>query len=302
MLKLYKIIIFAACLNSIFNTELNAAQKQTKKYMNYHFIYDASDSVYINKLMYKIKNRLSGIENFFNYKPKSVISIIITRSDAEYNLYKGSKIPEWSQAIALTKEKIIILKIESADDIIRSPEILIHEIVHIFFEDRVPHQRIPIWLHEGIAQYLSGYEMTINDRIHLANALVSNNIISLTAMDTLFTFNHVKAHLAYLEALTAIKFIVKKHGVEVLKLLIQNFNKNVSINEAFKNSLGYDFIDFEIYWYEDLQSHNRWLIILNFENILWISIILLAIFVIIIIKIRNYKLEKSWVDDNRQLK
>ncbi len=298
MLKLYKIIIFAACLNSIFSIELNAAQKQTKKYINYHFIYDASDSVYINKLMSKMKNRLSSIENFFNYKPKSVISIIITRSDTEYDLYRGNKIPEWSQAIALTRERIIILKIESADDIIRSPEILLHEIVHIFFEDRVLHQRIPVWLHEGIAQYLSGYELTINDRIHLANALVSNKIISLTAMDTLFSFNHVRARLAYIEALTAIQFIVKKHGVETLKLLIQNFNNNISINEAFKNSLGYDFIDFEIYWYEDLQSHNRWLIILNFENILWFSIILLAIFAIIAIKIRNYKLEKSWVDDN----
>ena len=161
----------------------------------------------------------------------------------------------------------------------------------------MPGQRIPVWLHEGIAQYLSGYDLTINDRIHLANALTSNNIISLTAMDTLFTFSQVNARLAYIEALTAIQFIVKNHGVEALKMLVQNMSTNISVDEAFKKSIGYDFIDFEIYWYEELRSQNRWLIILNFENILWISIVLLAILAIIIIKIRNHKLEKSWEDD-----
>ena len=202
--------------------------------MNYHFVYDTEDSVYVKKLVSKIKKQLVKVEDFFNHKPQSIITIIITRSDAEYDLYCGNTIPEWSQALALTKEKIILLKIESADDIIRSPEILLHEIVHIFFEDRVPGQRIPVWLHEGIAQYLSGYDLTINDRIHLANALTSNNIISLTAMDTLFTFSQVNARLAYIEALTAIQFIVKNHGVEALKMLVQNMSTNISVDEAFK--------------------------------------------------------------------
>jgi hypothetical protein len=201
----------------------------------------------------------------------------------------------------LIEEKIIILKIASAEDIKRSPEILMHEIVHIFFEDRALNRRIPVWIHEGIAQYLSGRELSIDDRIHLANALTVNNIISLTAMDTLFNFNQIKARLAYIEALTAIQFIVKNHGADALKILVGNLNENISIDEAFEKSIGYDFIDFEIYWYEELRSQNQWLIILNFENILWISIVLLAIFVIIIIKIRNYKLAKSWDDDSKLL-
>lgn len=298
MLKLNKITIFASYLILIISINLFAAPKQTSQYENYHFVYEAKDSIYVQRLVFKIEKQLNTIESFFNYKPKSIITVIITRSEAEYVLYSDNVIPEWSQALALTKEKIILLKIISADDIIQSPEILLHEIVHIFFEDRIANQRIPVWLHEGIAQYLSGYELTINDRIHLANALTSNNIVTLTGMDTLFTFGQTKARLAYIEALTAIQFIVKNHGVEGLKTLIQNLNKNISINEAFEKSFSYDFIDFEIYWYEKIQSQNRWLIILNFKNILWIFIVMLAILTIIIIKIKNYKLEKSWDDDS----
>ncbi|HES59343.1 MAG TPA: hypothetical protein ENO18_02840, partial [Caldithrix sp.] len=222
MLKLNKIFIFTGCLLVILSIELLLAQKQTKTYRNYHFVYDTADSVYVKKLAAKIKKQLHQIEFFFNYKPKSIITIIITRSDAEYTSYRGKIMPEWSQALALTREKIILLKIENADDIIRSPEILLHELVHIFFDDRITTHKIPVWLHEGIAQYLSGYELTVNDRIHLANALTSNNIISLTAMDSLFTFGQVKARLAYIEALTAIQFIVKNHGVAALQMLINN--------------------------------------------------------------------------------
>lgn len=301
MLPNLKIIIFAACLTLIIIEETNAIKKQSRYIQNYQFIYDSRDSIYIEKLAIKIKDKLIEIEDFFNHKPKSVISIIVTRSETEYDQYRGKHIPEWSQAVALTKQKIIILKIVKAEDIIRSPEILLHEIVHIFFADRSLNHRIPVWLHEGIAQYLSGYELTIDDRVHLANALTTNNIISLTAMDTLFQFNQIKARLAYIEALTAIQFIVKKHGVDVLKNLIQNFNKNITLDEAFKLSLGYDFIDFEIYWYEDIRSQNRWLIVLNFENILWISIVLLAIFVVIIIKFRNQKLKQSWEEESEVL-
>ncbi|MEJ2543725.1 MAG: peptidase MA family metallohydrolase [Calditrichaceae bacterium] len=278
--------------------DLFAAQKQIYQYENYHFVYDADDSIYVKRLVTKIEKQIIKIEDFFNHTPKSIITIIITHSDEEYASYLGSASPEWSQALALTDKKIIILKIANADDILRSPEILLHELVHIFFEDKIHVQRIPVWLHEGIAQYLSGYELTINDRIHLANALTSNNIVSLTAMDTLFSFSQIKARLAYIEALTAIQFIIKNHGVESLKMLVENLSDNKSIDDTFKKSLGYDFIDFEIYWYEDIEKQNRWLIILNFDNILWISIVLLAIFAIIIIKIRNRKLEKSWEDDD----
>ena len=298
MLNLPKIIIFAACLALILYVSLYAADKHIEKYNNYHFISDRTDSIYVKKLILKIENQLVKIENFFNYKSRSIVTIIITRSDAEYNKYKGGHIPEWSQAVALTKEKIIILKIARAEDIKRSPEILLHEMVHIFFADRSLNQRIPVWLHEGIAQYLSGYELTIDDRVHLANALASNNIISLSAMDTLFQFSQIKARLAYIETLTAIQFIVKKHGVNALKILIQNFNKNITIDEAFKSAIGYDFVDFEIYWFEEIRSHNRWLNILNIENNLWISIVILAIFTIIIIKIRNHNLKKTWEDES----
>lgn len=301
MSKLLKIFIFAACLICVLISKSIASGKQTIYYQNYHFVFDRKDSLFVEKLVLKVKDQLVKIEDFFNYKPQSIITIIITRSDSEYDFYKGNNIPEWSQAVALTKENIIILKIATSEDVKKSPEILMHELVHIFFADRIKNQNLPVWIHEGIAQYLSGYELTIDDRIHLANALSTNKLISLSAMDTLFSFNQSKARLAYIEALAAIQFIVKVHGTAGLKQLIGKLDQKIPVNRAFEDALGYDFIDFEIYWYKELRSQNRWLILLNFENILWISILLLLIFVLVLIKIKNRKLEKSWEDETKLL-
>jgi len=297
LVKIIKISVFAACILLISQAALLRAEKQTKYYGNYHFIYNKRDSIYVERLVSKIQDPLERIERFFQHRPKSVLTIILTRSQAEYDRYRMNKIPEWSQAVAFTEKKIIVLKIESAENVIRSPEILLHEIVHIFFAETSSPERIPVWMHEGIAQYLSGYELTIDDRIRLANALVSDNIISLTEMDTLFHFNQVKARLAYIESLTAIQFIIKQHGVDALKSLIQNVQMNMTLNQAFLDALGYDFIDFKINWYEELESQNKWLILLNFENILWISIVILFILALFVVKMRNRKFRKSWDEE-----
>jgi len=277
--------------------DAGASSKRIIKSDNYHFFFEQDDSVFVATLVSRIESSLTDIEDFFSYRPQSVITIILTRSRAEYESYARRGLPEWSQAVAFTREKLIILKIETAEELKRSPEILLHELVHIFVADRFPGVRLPVWLNEGLAQYLSGYKFSLDDRIAIANALSVKKIMPLSEIDSLLDFSPMKARLAYLQSLAAVQFFVNEYGIHALQQLILKLAEHRSLDEAFSAAVGHDFIDFEIFWYEDLRSTNRWLILLNIENIIWVVMGVLAVTAIILVRLRNKRVIRSWEDE-----
>ena len=302
LLNQTKIIKFAIFIILVFwSLDSYASEKKILSYNYYNILYDETDSILVTKLLAQIKDPLERIENFFGYKPGSVITIYITKSDREYKKYSISRVPEWSQAVAYINERLIILKFASAEEIKKSPQILLHELTHIFISDRLSPDRIPTWLNEGLADYLSGDELTLQDKLLIANALTTRNIIELSSLDSLITFHRPQAQLAYAQALTAVQYCIKMHGEEKLRKLIKNLARYRSLNDAFLATVGYDFIDFEIDWYEDIYKQYRWLIVLNLENLIWISITVLAILAIITIKLRNRKKIRGWEETEQDL-
>ena len=274
-------------------------QAYGKKKISYDYceiICNEEDSVLAQKLLKQIQRPLERIEDFFNHKPGSMITIYLTTSEREYKKYSLGETPDWSQAVAYIQKRLIVLKLSSAEEIKRSPQILLHELTHIFVSDRLPQERIPVWLNEGLADYLSGDELSLDDKVIIANALAAKKIISLVDFDSLIYFEQPQAKLAYAQALSAVQYFVRMHGIAKLQKLIQNLGNYRSINDAFEATVGYDFIDFEINWYQDLYKRYRWLAILNLDNIIWIIICMLAISAIIAVRFRNRKRLKDWED------
>ena len=271
-----------------------AYEKKKISYDYYEIICNDEDSVLAQKLLKQIQRPLKRIENFFDHKPGSMITIYLTTSEREYKKYSLGKTPDWSQAVAYIQKRLIVLKLSSAEEIKKSPQILLHELTHIFISDRLPPERIPVWLNEGLADYLSGDELSLDDKVVIANALAAKKIISLADFDSLIYFEQPQAKLAYVQALSTVQYFVRMHGVAKLRELIQNLGNYRSINDAFEATVGYDFIDFEINWYQDLYKRYRWLVILNLDNIIWIIICLLAISAIIAVKFRNRKKLRDW--------
>lgn len=290
-MKIIKFALFL-CLSGLLVTGF--AAESTMRKDNYLFIFNERDSILAEKLYTSIEKPLHYIEQFFDRKAKSTITIYLTKSETEYQRYARRKVPEWSQAVAFPSERLIVIKLAGAEEINTAPEILLHELVHIFIAGRIPENRMPTWLNEGLAQYLSGKKLTITEKVGLANALASNKIFELSALDTLLRFNPPEAQLAYSQALTAVEFFIKKHGEAKLNRLVNNLAVHRSINDAFLATVGYDFIDFKIFWYEDLNDRYRWLILLNLDNLIWILISVLAISAIIAIRLRNRKKLKTW--------
>ncbi len=257
--------------------------------MTLTFRSDTDDRQFIEYIKNDLMLRLRLLKSFYGTLPAENYKIYLLKNKKRFDTFSKNDLPEWSRAIAYVKQNTVILKINSAEDILESSKTLVHELSHLILYQRFNEQKIPVWINEGLAEYVAGKELSVAEKTIIANALWTNTLIPLSRIDSLLSFDAVKARLAYLESLAAVKFFVGKYGQKNLYKLLGNIDSSGDINQAFLKTVGYDFIDFELEWYNELDDKYLWMVILNLDSLLWISITVLAIIVFIAIKIRNKK-------------
>jgi len=297
LLKTAKRFIFAIFVVTLFGSVKPGLSGQEQHvYGNYVFSYEAQDSLLLQRLISRIEPALKNLSVFFGEHSGGVITIYLTKSDQRYKDQAWHKIPEWSQAVAFTRERFIVMRLANAQEIKTAPQTLLHELVHMHIAQRMPTGRMPLWLNEGLAQYLSFKNLTLDDKVLLANKLALKQILELSALDSMQNFSATKARLAYVQALSAVNYFAKIYERNTLSLLVANLARHHSINDAFRATIGIDFIDFERHWYEDLKKNYRWLVVLNIDNLLWVTMGLLAILAIYAVRRRNRKKVAGWSD------
>ena len=76
--------------------------------------------------------------------------------------------------------------------------------------------------------------------------------------------------------------------------MIHDFKNELSIDQIFLRNLGYDFYDFEIKFYDNLRKEYRWMIFLQFDNLIWLLFIFIIVIAFISIKLRNRRVIRKW--------
>ncbi len=247
----------------------------------------------MDELVKKTKLRLDGIRTFFETDSIEPVQIYFTRFEKTYQSFTQKGLPEWSQAVAIASRRTVIIKMTTADEIQRLPEVFIHELVHIFLYDYA-HADIPVWIHEGIAQKLSKTQLTLDEKLRIGNALAGNYIIPFEEMDSLLTFGKVKADLAYSLAYTGIDYLMHEYGRDKVRRLLYDWDNRKDYDGNFLAVFGSDYIDFEINWYRWLNDRFRWMVLLNVENIVLFIFVLLLVAAFLAVKRRNYKKRAYW--------
>lgn len=284
-----KILIYGFLFVTVFCIFTQAEEQLQIDRMTLSFRSDTEDKKFIDYIKKDLIQRLSLLKSFYGTLPAENYKIYLLKNKKRFDTFSKNDLPEWSRAIAYVKENTIILKINSAEDVLESSKTLVHELSHLLLYRRFNKQKIPVWINEGLAEYMAGKEFSVSEKTIIANALWANTLIPLSRIDSLLSFGAVKARLSYLESLAAVKFYIGKHGIKSLYKLLENIDRTADVNQAFLITVGYDFIDFELEWYKELDDKYFWMVILNLDSLLWISITVLAIIVFISIKIRNKK-------------
>lgn len=128
-----------------------------------------------------------------------------------------------------------------------------HELTHLVFDTAIknPYHFPPHWLNEGLAVYLSeGY--TDAWRAAVEDAVRSDSVIPLDGLVGQFPTTREQFFLAYGESVSAVDFLVRKHGKDALVSLVRSYADGVTDDEAFAAGIGQDVAAFQAAWLADL--------------------------------------------------
>ncbi|MDC2984586.1 peptidase MA family metallohydrolase, partial [Candidatus Marinimicrobia bacterium] len=169
----------------------------------------------------------------------------------------------------LYKNRVVIPFDGSLSDL---KHVLHHELVHLFINDMLYGgsvrnmiysnvRQIPLWLNEGLAEYLSekwssNSEMWIRD--------ITNNSGNLP------NFNQLNGYLAYRGGQSVWQFMTEKWGEEIISQLFWEIKKTGSTNKAFEKALGLDADGLLKLWHNYLKD-SYWPDIKNRKKISQIS-------------------------------
>jgi len=292
--KILRLVIILSVL--FFRAHPAKAQEIRIVFQNYRIIYSPADEGRAMTVLNILKEAVPRMEHFYGRKLRKPVSVFLPASTRNFNQLTGGRLPAWSGAVYISKKNaVVIKKPEWVSGRFKLRKELLHEISHVYFDAFFRGKRVPLWLNEGLAEYLSGERVGIQEGVVLANALWAKKIIPLSHIDSLMTFSTARARLAYLESYTAVLFLQNHYFTREAEW--QVFFRQVAaegMEKAIRRQTGMDFIDFELSWYRWLQKKYRWFVIFNLENFIWLALILVLIGALYALRYRNRKILSRW--------
>ena len=127
-------------------------------------------------------------------------------------------------------------------------DVLPHEIAHLyFFQATRSLSSPPLWLNEGLAQYLELDDNTFSLRA-AELAVLNGDRIPLYAIIGSFGNDEDAVRLSYAESLSAVTYLIEAYGEEGLAALLAAYKSGLYDEDAFQTALGVSTLEFEYEW------------------------------------------------------
>ena len=183
-----------------------------------------------------------------SFYPDDEVSVVLYTGKQFQDI---TRLPGWAGASYDGKIRVPSVGYEQQPDVLK--KILYHEYVHAVIHSitrqqlggikDLPSPRVPLWLHEGLAQYLeTGSERGAVDE-RLRPLAQRQAMIPLTVLEGSFMgLNAAQASLAYAESLSVVGYLVDRHGMYRVKRFLEALSRHQGIEPACQEafSLSYD--------------------------------------------------------------
>ncbi len=214
---------------------------------NFLLKYDQDDTYSSELVLHSLINAYNQLAYDFGWYENSEFTVILYSHEDFTNILN---VPSWAAAIYDGKIRIPFnyasLNIDELESIIR------HELTHAILH-RMAGNRVPAWLHEGIAQYKDG----VNDsdvKKALKEAVLNNRMIPISELQAGFGSikDTAQVKVAYAESLDFIEYLIDNYGFYTILDILNNFNNHTSLNELFHYVYRIDLNQLEDNWIEHL--------------------------------------------------
>jgi WD40 repeat protein len=155
---------------------------------------------------------------------RAKVVIFKTQSEFQQQDISGEELPEGVLAFAEPYRDRLVFPIDEPPD--QLYRLITHELTHIFEFDVIPRgllgSSIPLWVDEGLANYMAGY-WNVLDLMQVRDAALSDNVPRMSEFDA----QPLSGRIPYSMGHAAFEFISSKWGQDGLRSFLFSLRKNI---------------------------------------------------------------------------
>jgi len=174
-----------------------------------------------------------------------------------------------------------------------------HELCHLLLHRHIPEGKLPKWLDEGVAQWISnGIAEIIMDRSRhiLIRAALTGSYIPIDDLAKSFPQDRQALLLAYEESKSFVEYIVGRFGSDGLRKILENLKNGDGIGAAIEDGASISLYELEKRWHTHLSKRITWFTYLS--NNLCRLLFFLAAMLTIVGFIRVLKRKKDYKEED----
>jgi len=293
-----------ACLVLILAVHRSAAEVSPSDRSAVHVFAEPRDAVLAKRAGRVVETALGELAAELGISPPKEVTVLLVHGHAALEAECGRRLPEWTIAIALADRDALAVDVARA--LSASPNdlrvTLRHEAVHLLLF-RVERERpgdLPLWFHEGLAQYLSGSALFPGGRETFVRAAARGRLLPFDTLEDRFPDSSPAAVLAYLQSEAFVSHVVR-HGPEgALRRLIGDFREGASFGEAFSRAFGRRRERWEADWKAGLRRSLPWWRFAGHPTTLFIFMALLTVLVFVVVHLRARRQRMAWEREERE--
>jgi hypothetical protein len=182
-----------------------------------------------------LESEFEEISATLNYNPPEPIGVILYTNQTFMDITRA---PSWSGALNDGRIRVPVEGLSSMT--VELARVLKHELTHSFVAQKTG-GRCPVWLQEGIAQYMEGKRSRVNAG-SLTAAFESHMEFSLLSYETSWlNLPRDAASNAYAWSLAVVEEIVTENGVDDLERILERLAAGSSAEDAIHAVLHEDY-------------------------------------------------------------
>ncbi len=259
-----------------------------------HFKIFAHDRNLSEEVRVILESSYQKISEFVEDSLTGTVSVYVVDTDEEFASMVGNGFPDWGIGCAIPSRSMIVLKSPLRFKYNPSfPQVVNHELAHIFMGRLSRGKGVPRWMDEGFAMYHS-HQWRIGQEVIVARAVLTGSVLSLSEIESVNAFEESKAQLAYTESFLAVSYLYGEYGEGTIKEIVGHLANGTSLDLAFLRTIGLSYFTFRLNFEEYIQTKYNWASFLGDTFLFWIGLAFLAVFLYLFKRRRTRRKLKEW--------
>jgi hypothetical protein len=191
---------------------------------------------------------------------------------------------EWVVGQAYPESRVALAAIPPGAESAATMRWLIpHELTHLLLYEAMgsSYGRLPPWLNEGLA-VASKQVPDPDDQLVLERASQSDQLLALDALCHSFPYEDDRAHLAYAQSASFVRFIQENYGHSSIRKLVAVYSEGILCQRGVRLALGTSLGSLEAQWRKSLGTHSKSAALLR-QAMPWLVLVLISLPLLILV-------------------